>query len=118
MQQTILHPLPPMSKPSVPHSPTTPGASTVSSTSRSPPIVPLSVVDYVQSHNIHILLDRMVKDILVETPKDSDAWMLRWFLEQHRQSCAQKHMNSQHQHQQQELEERQGQHVSSESPSL
>lgn len=87
------------------HSPTTPGGLASSTSSTNTPAVPLSVVDYVQSHNIHILLDRMVKDILVETPKDSDAWMLRWFLEQHRQSCAQKHMNSQQQHIQQEYED-------------
>ncbi|CUI15476.1 Hypothetical protein, putative [Bodo saltans] len=118
MQHAVLPPLPPSSKSSVPQSPMTPGGAPVSRTSHSPPIVPLSVVDYVQSHNIHILLDRMVKDILVETPKDSDAWMLRWFLEQHRQSCAQKHMNSQQQHQLQELQGREDHRLNSESPSL
>ena len=49
---------------------------------------------YVRHHNIHILLDRMVKDILLDKPEDSDAWMLRWFLEQHRQDCAERHKNS------------------------
>lgn len=50
-----------------------------------------SVTDYVQKHHIHVLLDRMVKDILVEKPTESDPWMLRWFLEQHRLECAKKH---------------------------
>ena len=57
-----------------------------------------SVSDYVQQHNIHLLLDRMVKDILTERPQDSDSWMLRWFLEQHRLECEEKHRHNSPQH--------------------
>ncbi len=57
-----------------------------------------SVGDYVQRHNIHLLLDRMVKDILCEKPNDSDSWMLRWFLEQHRLECEEKHRHNSPQH--------------------
>mmetsp|Transcript_12760 Transcript_12760/g.14650 ORF Transcript_12760/g.14650 Transcript_12760/m.14650 type:complete len:99 (+) Transcript_12760:46-342(+) len=59
-----------------------------------PRLMAPSVTTYVQRHQVHLLLDRLVKDLLVEKPMDSDAWMLRWLLEQHRQACAKKHLHA------------------------
>lgn len=54
----------------------------------------LTPQEYLQQHEIPYLLDRMVKDLLVEKPSDSSKWMLRWFLEQHRLQCAEKHLHN------------------------
>lgn len=52
------------------------------------------VAQYVKRHHIHLLLDQLVKDILVEKPKDCNSWMLRWFLERHRLACEERHIRS------------------------
>ena len=54
------------------------------------------VSSYLQRHRIHVLVDRLVRDLLEERPADSGAWMQRWLLEEHRQECAEKHSRSPH----------------------
>eukprot|EP00658_Telonema_sp_P-2_P003948 TRINITY_DN11480_c0_g1_i1.p1 TRINITY_DN11480_c0_g1~~TRINITY_DN11480_c0_g1_i1.p1 ORF type:complete len:112 (+),score=25.35 TRINITY_DN11480_c0_g1_i1:52-387(+) len=36
----------------------------------------VDVASYVKHHRIHVLLDKLVKDLLTEKPADSAAWML------------------------------------------
>eukprot|EP00164_Ancoracysta_twista_P021493 GFYU01039090.1.p1 GENE.GFYU01039090.1~~GFYU01039090.1.p1 ORF type:complete len:252 (+),score=11.92 GFYU01039090.1:89-844(+) len=54
----------------------------------------VDVASYVKHHRIHVLLDKLVKDLLTEKPADSAAWMLRWFVERHRLACEERHMKS------------------------
>ena len=54
----------------------------------------VDVASYVKQHRIHVLLDKLVKDLLTEKPADSAAWMLRWFVERHRLACEERHMKS------------------------
>jgi hypothetical protein len=49
---------------------------------------------YLSRHGIHIIVDRLVRDILVEKPRDPGPWMQRWLFEHHRQQCAQRHSMS------------------------
>ena len=39
---------------------------------------------YLQQHRIHVLVDRLVRDLLEERPDDPSAWMQRWLLEEQR----------------------------------
>lgn len=69
----------------------TPPPQTSSPTAAHPPKV-VDVASYVKHHRIHVLLDRLVKDLLLEKPADSAAWMLRWFVERHRLACEERHL--------------------------
>lgn len=57
-----------------------------------------SDVAYLRDHNVHVLLDRLVKEVLVEKPADSSTWMLRWFREQHRLQCEERYRQNSPQH--------------------
>ena len=55
-------------------------------------------LQYLQSHDVHILLDKMIREVLVEKPKDAHKWMLRWFLERHRVQCEERYRHNSPQH--------------------
>ena len=46
---------------------------------------------YLARHGIHVVVDRLARDILREQPTDPSLWMQRWLLEEHRKRCAAKH---------------------------
>ena len=78
--------------PTIPHSSTEPQPSEQAAASTNPPPTNVTSNGYIEKHNLHWLLDRMVRDILQEKPNDPDNWMIRWCLEQHRAACEKKHL--------------------------
>ena len=48
---------------------------------------------YLTRHGIHVVVDRLVRDILKERPDEPNSWMQRWLLEEHRAQCARKIQN-------------------------
>jgi hypothetical protein len=44
------------------------------------------------------MLDKMVRSMLAEKPKEPSTWMLRWFLEQHRLQCEERYRHNSPQH--------------------
>ena len=50
---------------------------------------------YLRRHHIHVVVDRLARDILREQPEEPTLWMQRWLLEEHRKQCAAKHQQQQ-----------------------
>lgn len=55
-------------------------------------------VEYLKSHNVHLELDQMIREMLQEKPTEANQWMLRWFLERHRMQCEARYMHNSPQH--------------------